>query len=369
MTGFVAAKKGEEPAEGRFFFFYKPSPWALSGSFVFSINVLYEVLRLMKIGGLTFENPFVLAPMAGITDSPFRRLCRRMGCALTYSEMISAKALQYGDKNTKKLLRATEEELPLAYQIFGSDPDAIAFAARALGPEKNCLLDINMGCPVPKVVKNGEGSALLKRLDLAAELIERAVKEAGKPVSVKIRIGFEKDHNNAVETARMAEAAGASCVAVHGRSREQYYSGKADWETIRRVKEAVNIPVMGNGDVWSARDGIRMLEETGVDFVMVGRGALGNPWIFRELKALWEAGGKDLTAIPPRPSLSQVVETMRWQLEQMEKDKGEYAAVREMRKHVGWYIKGFPGAAGIRQKVNTIGNIDDLYRFLTIITC
>lgn len=323
----------------------------------------------MKIQGLTFENPFVLAPMAGITDSPFRRLCRKMGCALVYSEMISAKALQYGDKNTRRLLQASEEDLPLAYQIFGSDPKAIGFAAEALRGESNCMLDLNMGCPVPKVVKNGEGAALLKRLDLAADLIETAVKAAGKPVTVKIRIGFEQGRINAVETAKIAEAAGAACVAVHGRTREQYYSGKADWNVIGEVKAALGIPVMGNGDVWCAQDGIRMLKETGVDFVMVGRGALGNPWIFRELKALWQSGGTDLSAIPERPSLSEITDTMIWQLDRMEEEKGEYAAVREMRKHVGWYIKGFPGAASIRQKVNSIGNSGDLRRFLTFLTC
>lgn len=317
----------------------------------------------MKIGNLEFENPFILAPMAGITDSTFRRLCREMGCSLSFSEMVSAKALYYKDKNTERLLKATVEELPIAYQIFGSEPEVLAFAANRLKDEKNCILDINMGCPVPKVVKNREGSALMKNPSLIRELVSQTVKYAEKPVTVKMRLGWSEDSINVIECAGEAEAAGASAVAIHGRTREQYYSGKADWKKIKEVKKQLKIPVIGNGDIFSAEDGIRMLDETGCDMVMIGRGALGNPWIFKELKALWE---NKITE--KRPDFSQITELMIRQLDMMEKEKGEYAAVREMRKHVGWYIKGVPGAASIRQNVNKIDDIDQLRTFLTILS-
>lgn len=317
----------------------------------------------MKIGNLEFENPFILAPMAGITDSTFRRICREMGCSLSYSEMVSAKALYYKDKNTERLLKATDEELPIAYQVFGSEPEVLAFAADRLKNEKNCILDINMGCPVPKVVKNREGSALMKNPALIRELVTRTVKHAGKPVTVKMRLGWNEDSINVIECAGEAEAAGAAAVAVHGRTREQYYSGRADWSKIKEVKKQLSIPVIGNGDIFSAEDGLRMLDETGCDMVMVGRGALGNPWIFRELKSLW---GNNI--VEKRPEFSEVIRLMMRQLDMMEKEKGEYAAVREMRKHVGWYIKGIPGAASIRQNVNKIDDIEQLRSFLTILS-
>ena len=317
----------------------------------------------MKIGNLEFENPFILAPMAGITDSTFRRICREMGCSISYSEMVSAKALYYKDKNTERLLKATDEELPIAYQVFGSEPEVLAFAADRLKNEKNCILDINMGCPVPKVVKNREGSALMKNQALIRELVTRTVKHAGKPVTVKMRLGWNEDSINVIECAGEAEAAGAAAVAVHGRTREQYYSGRADWSKIKEVKKQLSIPVIGNGDIFSAEDGLRMLDETGCDMVMVGRGALGNPWIFRELKSLW---GNNI--VEKRPEFSEVIRLMMRQLDMMEKEKGEYAAVREMRKHVGWYIKGIPGAASIRQNVNKIDDIEQLRSFLTILS-
>lgn len=317
----------------------------------------------MKIGNLEFENPFILAPMAGITDSTFRRICREMGCSLSYSEMVSAKALYYKDKNTERLLKATDEELPIAYQVFGSEPEVLAFAADRLKNEKNCILDINMGCPVPKVVKNREGSALMKNPALIRELVTQTVKHAGKPVTVKMRLGWNEDSINVIECAGEAEAAGAAAVAVHGRTREQYYSGRADWSKIKEVKKQLSIPVIGNGDIFSADDGLRMLDETGCDMVMVGRGALGNPWIFRELKSLW---GNNI--VEKRPEFPEVIRLMMRQLDMMEKEKGEYAAVREMRKHVGWYIKGIPGAASIRQNVNKIDDIEQLRSFLTILS-
>ena len=317
----------------------------------------------MRIENLEFENPFVLAPMAGITDSTFRQLCREMGCSLSYSEMVSAKALYYGDKNTERLLKTVPEELPVAYQIFGSEPEIMAFAADKLKDRPNCLLDINMGCPVPKVVRNGEGSALMKTPGQIYDIVRAVSRAAGKPVTVKMRLGWNSDSINVIKCAGQAEAAGAAAVTIHGRTREQYYSGTADWKLIREVKKQLRIPVIGNGDIFTAEDGLRMLEETGCDLVMVGRGALGNPWIFRELLSLW---GNNIEAKPP--DFSEIIEMMLRQLDMMEAEKGEYAAVREMRKHVGWYIKGVHGAAAIRQNVNRIDNIGQLRSFLTILT-
>ena len=295
----------------------------------------------MKIGNVQLENPFLLGPMAGITDSPFRQLCREMGCALSYSEMVSAKALYYKDKKTERLLAVTEEELPVAYQVFGSEPEIMAFAADRLKDRKNCILDINMGCPVPKVVKNGEGSALMKE-------------------PWKMRIGWDENHINVVKCAGEAEAGGAAAVAVHGRTREQYYSGKADWDAIREVRQNLSIPVIGNGDIFTAEDGLRMMDYTGCEMVMVARGALGNPWLFRELVHLWKTG-----ETLPRPDLEEVREMMIRQLDMMAQLKGERVSVLEMRKHVGWYIRGIPGAAKIRAEVNRIADIGELRRFLT----
>lgn len=314
----------------------------------------------MRIGDLELENPFILAPLAGITDSPFRLLCRRMGCALSYSEMISAKALYYKDKRTERLLKVEDEELPVAFQIFGSEPEIMAFAADHLKNRKNCIIDINMGCPVPKVVKNGEGSALMKNPALIREIVSQVVKTAGKPVTVKMRLGWNENSINVIECAGEAEAAGAAAVTVHGRTREQYYSGKADWTIIKELKKQLKIPVIGNGDVFSAEDGIRMMDETGCDMVMVARGALGNPWIFRELVSLWKDG-----TIVKRPEFKEVISTMKTQLDMMASYKGDHCAVLEMRKHVGWYVKGVHGAAALRQSVNKIDDIDELRKFLT----
>lgn len=316
----------------------------------------------IKIGTIELENPFVMAPLAGITDVAMRKLVKEQGAALVCSEMISAKGLWYKDKNTERLLLTNPEEAPLMYQLFGSEPDIMADAARQLKDRANAGLDINMGCPVPKVVKNGEGSALLKTPDLIYDIVSAVVKAAGKPVTGKIRIGWDDDSVNAVEVAKAVEAAGAAAVAVHGRTRMQYYTGTSDWDVIRSVKEAVSIPVMGNGDVFSGEDAIRMMEETGCDLVMIARGALGNPWIFRDAIALWNGEEK-----PQPPSTSEKIEMMLRHLDLLADLKGENIAVKEMRKHVGWYLKGVHGSAAVRRKVNNINEIEELKRELSVL--
>lgn len=309
----------------------------------------------LKIGDITLESPFLLAPLAGITDAPMRRICSMQGAALVYSEMISAKGLRYKDKNTERLLYMYEDEGPVALQLFGSEPEIMRFAAAKLEERKNVILDVNMGCPVSKVVKNGEGSALLQNPELAGRIIEAMVKETGKPVTAKIRMGWDEHSVNAVEVAKILKQAGASAVAVHGRTREQYYTGKADWDIIREVKQAVDIPVIGNGDIFSGRDALDMIEKTGCDFVMIARGALGNPWIFAEAKALWE--GKEPPKVPDADEKREMLEKHFCDLLEL---KGEYAAVREMRKHTGWYLKGMPGAAAMRREINQITDAQEL---------
>lgn len=309
----------------------------------------------LKIGDINLESPFLLAPLAGITDAPMRRICSMQGAALVYSEMISAKGLWYRDKNTERLLYMYEDEGPVALQLFGSEPEIMSFAVAKLEERRNVILDVNMGCPVPKVVKNGEGSALLKNPELAGRIIEAMVKETGKPVTAKIRMGWDEHSVNAVEVAKILEQAGASAVAVHGRTREQYYTGKADWDIIREVKQAVKIPVIGNGDIFSGRDALDMIEQTGCDFVMIARGALGNPWIFAEAKALWE--GKEPPKAPDAREKREMLEKHFCDLLEL---KGEYAAVREMRKHTGWYLKGMPGAAAMRREINQITDAQEL---------
>ena len=303
--------------------------------------------RELKIGDLTIRHPYVLAPMAGVTDLPFRLLCKEQGAGLLCMEMVSAKALQYKNKNTKALLSIHPEEYPVSLQLFGSEPDVISEQAKALEELPFQILDINMGCPVPKVVKNGEGSALMKQPRLVHEIVSRTVKATRKPVTVKIRKGFDDTCVNAVEIARIIEDAGAAAVAVHGRTREQYYSGKADWDIIRQVKEAVRIPVIGNGDVTCVEDALHMMEQTGCDGVMIGRGARGNPWIFRELKCYDETG-----RIPPRPEIGEIREMMLRHARLQVKYKGEYSGIREMRGHVSWYTRGLRGSARLREEIN-----------------
>ena len=313
----------------------------------------------MEIGNLKLENPYILAPMAGVTDLPFRLLCKEQGAGLLCMEMISAKALQYKNKNTKVLLAIHPQEYPVSLQLFGSDPKIISEQAKRIEDLPFQILDINMGCPVPKVVKHGEGSALMKNPKLVFEIVSQLVKAIEKPVTVKIRKGFDDDHINAVEIAKIAEEAGASAVAVHGRTREQYYSGTADWSIIRKVKEAVDIPVIGNGDITCAKDVLRMQEETGCDGFMIGRRAKGNPWIFKEILHFFETGEE-----MPRPSLEEVVAMMLRHGQMMIDFKGEYIGVREMRKHVAWYTFGFPGAAKLREKVNHTETYEDLEELL-----
>ena len=306
-------------------------------------------MKELYLYGKKLSGPFLLAPLAGVTDAVMRRICFREGASLAYTEMVSAKGLYYGDRKTESLLYIPEDAGPTSIQIFGSDPEIMGYAAEKLSERNNFSLNINMGCPVPKVVRNGDGSALMKDPDLVYDVVRAVADKAGKPVSVKFRKGFDDDHINAVEIAKACEAAGAAAVIVHGRTREQYYSGKADWSIIRQVKEAVDIPVIGNGDVFTGADGVRMMKETGCDLVMVARGAQGNPWIFRELMAAWRGEPE-----PEKPSTSEVRDMMYQHLDQLVELKGEYAAVREMRKHIAWYTKGRKNGASIRKAVNQI---------------
>ena len=315
--------------------------------------------RRWKIGPVGIENPFVLAPMAGITDLPFRMLCKEQGAGLLYTEMVSAKAISYRNRNTLPLMEISPKEHPVALQIFGSEPELMAEVARSIEDQPFDILDINMGCPVPKVVNNGEGSALLKDPELIRKIVSAVSRAGKKPATVKMRIGFEGADVDPVETAKIMEDAGAAAIAVHGRTRQQYYSGKADWDTIRKSKEAVSVPVIGNGDVDSPKKAEAMLKETGCDGVMIGRAVRGNPWIFREMNYYFETG-----ELLPRPSVEELKEMiLRHARRQIEK-KGEYTGIREMRKHVAWYTAGMRHSAGIRGESNLISGYEELKALL-----
>ena len=309
----------------------------------------------LKIGNVELENPLVLAPMAGVTDLPFRLLCKEQGVGLICMEMVSAKAIYYKNKNTESLLEIHPDETPVSLQLFGSDADIMSEMAKKIEERPFSILDINMGCPVPKVVNNGEGSALMKNPKLVRDIVSKMSKAIEKPVTVKIRKGFDEEHVNAVEIAKIAEDAGAAAIAVHGRTREQYYSGKADWEIIAKVKEAVSVPVIGNGDVTDADSAMRMMKETGCDGVMIGRAVQGNPWIFREILSRINDG-----IVLPRPTMEEmrdmIIRHANLQLEY----KGEYTAIREMRKHVSWYTTGLPGSAKFRKHVNEMETLEGL---------
>ncbi len=313
--------------------------------------------RQLTIGNVTLDNNLILAPMAGVTDLPFRLLCREQGAGLVCMEMISAKAIYYHNRNTEELMEIHPDEKPVSLQLFGSDPDIISEMAKKIEERPFSILDINMGCPVPKVVNNREGSALMKDPKLAGQIISKTVKAVKKPVTVKIRKGFDEENINAVEIARIAQECGAAAVAVHGRTRQQFYSGQADWEIIARVKEAVSIPVIGNGDVTDALSAKRLLEETGCDGVMIGRAVRGNPWIFREIDHYLETG-----EILLRPSGKEICETILRHIKMELEVKGEYTAVREMRKHIAWYTAGYPHSAALRKGINEIESYDELCR-------
>lgn len=310
----------------------------------------------LKIGTITIPHGLILAPMAGVTDLPFRLLCKEQGCEMFYTEMVSAKALYYGNKNTEPLLATDKKERPVSVQIFGSEPEIMAQMAKKL-EEKGCFdaIDINMGCPVPKIVNNGEGSALMKNPKLAGEIIKAVSSSVTIPLTVKIRKGFTEETQNAVEMAQVAEENGAAAIAVHGRTREQYYSGTADWDMIRRVKEAVTIPVIGNGDVFEPEDAIRIYEETGCDGIMIARGAKGNPWLFKRIVHYMDTKER-----LPKPSLLEVTDMILRHAKMMVEFKGEYIGIREMRKHVAWYTVGYHGSSKLRNMVNQVETLEQL---------
>lgn len=312
-------------------------------------------MKALTIGGVSFDSPVMLAPMAGVTDLPFRLLCRRKGAGLICMEMVSAKAIYYKNRNTEALLEIHPKEVPVSLQLFGSEPGLMAEMAKQIEERPFSVLDINMGCPVPKVVNNGEGSALMKNPVLAGKIIEAVAGAVQKPVTVKIRKGFDDAHVNAAELARIAQESGAAAVAVHGRTREQYYSGKADWDIIRQVKETVSIPVIGNGDVTDAVSAKAMFEETGCDGVMIGRAARGNPWIFGQVMEYLETG-----RLPETVSAKEMHETILEHARLMVKYKGEYLAIREMRKHISWYTSGMPHSAKFRGRINAMETMEEL---------
>lgn len=313
----------------------------------------------LVIGNVVLENPVILGPMAGVTDLPFRQICKEHGCSLMYTEMVSAKAILYKNRNTGPLMEVGEQEGPVALQLFGSDPEIVSAMAAQVEHGPYALIDINMGCPVPKVVNNGEGSALMKDPKLVEKLLTALVKRVKKPITIKIRRGFDEAHTNAVEISKIAESCGVSAVAIHGRTREQFYSGKADWDVIRQVKEAVTIPVIGNGDIFTPEDARLMMEQTGCDGVMIARGAKGNPWIFSRTLHYLKTG--EILPIQGREELKEtILRHGRLQVQH----KGEYSGIREMRKHLAWYTAGLPHSSALRNEVNQVETWEEFQRMV-----
>ncbi len=309
----------------------------------------------LKIGKVEISGNIALGPMAGVTDLPYRLLCKEQGVDLLYTEMVSAKGILYNNRNTTPLITIDEKERPVSLQLFGSDPKIMSEMAKKIEDRNFDILDINMGCPVPKVTNNGEGSALMKNPKLVGEIVKAMVSAIEKPVTVKIRKGFGGEDRNAVEIAKIIEANGGAAVAVHGRTREQYYHGTADWSIIREVKEAVSIPVIGNGDIFTPQDAKQMIEETGCDGIMIARGAQGNPWIFKQVKEYLEHG-----VLLPKPSIDEMVDMILRHARLQIEFKGLYVGMREMRKHVAWYTAGYPGSSKLRNSINEVENYDDL---------
>ncbi len=313
----------------------------------------------LKIGSVELPNPVILAPMAGVSDLPFRLLCREQGAGLVCMEMVSAKAIAYHNRNTERLMEINDREHPVSLQLFGSEPDLMAEIAAQIEDKPFDILDINMGCPVPKIVGNGEGSALMKNPKLIEEIITKVSRAIKKPLTVKFRKGFDDDHVNAVEIAKIAEASGAAAVAVHGRTREQFYSGTADWEIIRQVKEAVSIPVIGNGDVDSPEKAKALLDSTGCDGAMIGRAARGNPWLFHRVAEYLETG-----KLLDKPSGEEIKAMMLRHARMQVACKGDYTGIREMRKHISWYTTGLPGSAKLRGKINSVESLQEMEELL-----
>ena len=313
----------------------------------------------MKIGNVQLDNEVFLSPMAGVTDLPFRTICKEKGCGMLYTEMINAKALCYDDENTKKMLNLEDDGHPVAVQIFGSDPEYMGKAASIMNQYTNDILDINMGCPAPKVIKNGDGSALMRNPKLAAEVLTAVVKNSKKPVTLKIRKGWDDNSVNALEIAKIAEECGRSALARHGRTREQFYSGKADWDIIAEIKQSINIPVIGNGDVFDVQDAVNMLEKTKCDAIMIGRGSQGNPWIFNRINHYMKTG-----EVLPEPTLEEKISTAIKHMNLAVAEHGEYVAVREMRKHIGWYLKGLKNSAKYRDQINKITDYKEVISML-----
>lgn len=312
-------------------------------------------IRRLQIGNVTLENNLILAPMAGVTDLPFRLLCKEQGAGLLCMEMVSAKAILYKNRNTEDLLTIDKRENPVSLQLFGSDPDIMSEIAKQIEDRPFDILDINMGCPVPKVVNNGDGSALMKNPKLAGEIIEKTARAIKKPVTVKIRKGFDEEHVNAVEMAHIAQESGAAAVAVHGRTRSQFYSGKADWDIIRQIKEAVSIPVIGNGDILTAKDVIAMQKQTGCDGFMIARGAEGNPWIFAQILHYFKTGEEF-----PKPAFEEVTQMLLRHARMQLEFKGEYTGIREIRKHAAWYTAGYRNSSKLRGRINEVETYEQL---------